>query len=618
MTGIKIWIDVNDDGACVYRVEPRKGGSIPDALTVFALLLLHREALRQLGHQIPVVTVSGTAPALDSLHDAVKQGRGYVAQPLLGSAYPKGGDPGRHHDAALYHQRVTLLRPIIGASSDDHGNGHRVWLKTAKLPPISVFHDRSVSALAIEDGARIAALASQVAAGLAQDLRLEPCLSQQGSQWRVGPLPELPGNTSSSDLAIGQRNGPNHKTHGLTWAVKQPDLYKTMVESLHQLQEGATIYLTSYQIGDPLDERVAITRWHDALGALMKSKPSPRLKVLRLVAFQSLWKLIWLDEMARDLGQDGQIDFNVRLFPAPFVWQTSDEAAPLPTQIQIIGEHVLLGGRRTQESSSDYEFWGVHIPTMHDPQLRQVFCKQHQLLWSYAGNHPYEGLERSDMDVIDHGVVKPTRVKRFKKVMCKDWLTQQAKSVRSEDDFGRFRDKIIELIERGPSDWYEAVGGDEERGWAANTPYQRVVVVAFDGARADDGRPRQMVEIMLAFWASGARCLPHDHGGAFGYVFVLCGEAVIEKYEEGATGRLTSKGVERYSPNDPEVFVSRDTIHSTMCAGKGEPLVTLHIYCSPNPEGPPGYRVFDTNGERVGRKLDGGAWDEDVLWSNIT
>lgn len=60
---------------------------------------------------------------------------------------------------------------------------------------------------------------------------------------------------------------------------------------------------------------------------------------------------------------------------------------------------------------------------------------------------------------------------------------------------------------------------------AAHRPYARLELLAADG-----------VEVLLARWAPGATCAPHDHGGARGWVFFLEGDFVEHLYAPGPDG----------------------------------------------------------------------------------
>jgi hypothetical protein len=111
-------------------------------------------------------------------------------------------------------------------------------------------------------------------------------------------------------------------------------------------------------------------------------------------------------------------------------------------------------------------------------------------------------------------------------------------------------------------------------------------------------------EVMLAAWREGARCAPHDHGGASGFVLVLAGSFRETRFEfDGEELRKRSERCVRaweYS-QAPEA-----AIHD-LCAERGG--ITLHVY-APCIER---MRVFDVE-QRATLLVPGdrGAWVQPV------
>lgn len=99
-------------------------------------------------------------------------------------------------------------------------------------------------------------------------------------------------------------------------------------------------------------------------------------------------------------------------------------------------------------------------------------------------------------------------------------------------------------------------------------PYGRRVLLATD-----------RVEAMIARWTRGVPCAPHDHGGSYGAVRVLQGEALHTLWRiEGA--ELVEVSTERVRAGDV-MSVGPEVVHSMIDAGAEAPLVTLHLYVDP-------------------------------------
>ena len=101
---------------------------------------------------------------------------------------------------------------------------------------------------------------------------------------------------------------------------------------------------------------------------------------------------------------------------------------------------------------------------------------------------------------------------------------------------------------------------------AAGTPYSRVPLHRSD-----------LLEVMAARWAPNARCAPHDHGGASGFVVAVDGTFVERRFRWHDDDPLAGPDL-HWSTGDafgfgPEVF------HDMVAPGGG---VTLHVY-SPAP-----------------------------------
>jgi cysteine dioxygenase len=107
-------------------------------------------------------------------------------------------------------------------------------------------------------------------------------------------------------------------------------------------------------------------------------------------------------------------------------------------------------------------------------------------------------------------------------------------------------------------------------------------------------------EVMLATWASGAECAPHDHGDARGIVWLVEGDFTETHYE--LTENLTVIGKPLSRPAGTLLRVTPGDIHS-MVAHKGG--MSLHIYTPSIHD----MKVFDTEKRRTLVVTDDcGAW----------
>lgn len=96
------------------------------------------------------------------------------------------------------------------------------------------------------------------------------------------------------------------------------------------------------------------------------------------------------------------------------------------------------------------------------------------------------------------------------------------------------------------------------------------------------------VEIVVANWVPFNKCSPHDHGGSFGWIYVVSGETAhtLYKIEDG----IPVPHVEKQEKTSTVFFTSQTMIHD-MGNQKDQPLVTLHAYSPPVT----GMRVYDLN-----------------------
>jgi predicted metal-dependent enzyme (double-stranded beta helix superfamily) len=164
---------------------------------------------------------------------------------------------------------------------------------------------------------------------------------------------------------------------------------------------------------------------------------------------------------------------------------------------------------------------------------------------------------------------------------------------------------LIERLRSAPRDaarlpdWLAALRIDpdeiaELRVADASHPYGRRVVVE----EAD-------LEAMIATWTPGARCAPHDHGGAVGAVRVLVGACVHTCYAP-EDHVLRPVLTERRVAGDV-LCATSDLVHAMQDVGD-EPLVTLHVYVP----GIPRMVVYDEAGARTLVVRGGcGAWMPD-------
>ncbi|MGZ3693976.1 MAG: cysteine dioxygenase, partial [Bdellovibrionota bacterium] len=120
-------------------------------------------------------------------------------------------------------------------------------------------------------------------------------------------------------------------------------------------------------------------------------------------------------------------------------------------------------------------------------------------------------------------------------------------------------------------------------------PYSRKII--YNGTLGD---------VMVARWRKGARCLPHDHGGAHGLVTVLMGEFFEQPFTAGE--HFAPFGPElRFAQGDIEAVVSTE-IHSLRAVTEG---VTLHLYSPPIR----GMKVYDEDDRIIYTVADNcGAW----------
>lgn len=126
-------------------------------------------------------------------------------------------------------------------------------------------------------------------------------------------------------------------------------------------------------------------------------------------------------------------------------------------------------------------------------------------------------------------------------------------------------------------------------------PYGRGVLVSDPG-----------LEVMLAAWAAGAACAPHDHGGAEGAVRVVAGRCLHRVYAPSGDALLLVEERE-HGPGDVLV-AGRNLVHAMSDLDPDEPLVTLHAYLP----GIAAMVVYDVPGRRT-LVVEGGcgAWVPD-------
>jgi predicted metal-dependent enzyme (double-stranded beta helix superfamily) len=109
-----------------------------------------------------------------------------------------------------------------------------------------------------------------------------------------------------------------------------------------------------------------------------------------------------------------------------------------------------------------------------------------------------------------------------------------------------------------------------------------------------------LAEVMLARWAPGRRCAPHDHGGAAGFVFTLEGRFVETRYawRDGVLAPVEATAMEAGAHRAIDV----DTVHDQRSVGPGR---TLHVYFPTVAA----MRVYDVSARRTLTLHEGhGAW----------
>jgi predicted metal-dependent enzyme (double-stranded beta helix superfamily) len=121
------------------------------------------------------------------------------------------------------------------------------------------------------------------------------------------------------------------------------------------------------------------------------------------------------------------------------------------------------------------------------------------------------------------------------------------------------------------------------------TPYRRAIL--HRGHRC---------EVLLATWAEGARCAPHDHGPARGFVLLLRGQFVERTWaRRGSDLVVTSTRTLRAPARLP---VDQGHIHDMLASAGG---LSLHVYLPSIRR----MRVFDvTRRETLVVSDDCGAW----------
>jgi len=96
-------------------------------------------------------------------------------------------------------------------------------------------------------------------------------------------------------------------------------------------------------------------------------------------------------------------------------------------------------------------------------------------------------------------------------------------------------------------------------------PYGRHVLYADD-----------KLEVMVATWTPGVPCLPHDHGGSYGAVRVLRGQAAHTVWRVSG-GALEVAMSETTDPGQV-MACGPDLVHSMGDNAASESLMTLHLY----------------------------------------
>ncbi len=366
--------------------------------------------------------------------------------------------------------------------------------------------------------------------------------------------------------------------------LPRSDFYLEMTRSLESVPDGNCIYLTSFQSSHPLDQRQSseIKDYHSTLENALKSRHG-QIEARRLVAFQRIQKLPWLDDLVSSLGQ-GDSNFTLCVYPARPEWETNDRLDPLPIQTQIIGKNVFFGAARTTDQETDEQMVGVHLPPSDEyATVRRYFQDHYSALWEYAAS------DRHSM-LIRNGKANQELIDRYKWRVCASWLWHELRNVKnSELDLPRFKGKVLaELLP--VENWYRH-GIDSE---LIRDPYRRYPLLSSTRNQLFGGTTDQtQCEVMLARWNPGEECWPHDHGGASGVVFILQGEAIVNEYKYIGRELCYEPSVtERRFKAGEGNLVEKTTIHSMRSIGDKE-LVSLHVYL-PEPEK---IWIYDTKGK---------------------
>ena len=98
-------------------------------------------------------------------------------------------------------------------------------------------------------------------------------------------------------------------------------------------------------------------------------------------------------------------------------------------------------------------------------------------------------------------------------------------------------------------------------------PYGRQVVYA-----------DEMLEVMVATWTRDTPCAPHDHGGAYGAVRVLRGQAAHQIWRVNDSTMDTVLSETAFSGH--VLACGPNLVHSMADGGADEVLMTLHLYTS--------------------------------------
>jgi cysteine dioxygenase len=87
------------------------------------------------------------------------------------------------------------------------------------------------------------------------------------------------------------------------------------------------------------------------------------------------------------------------------------------------------------------------------------------------------------------------------------------------------------------------------------------------------------VELMVMNWAVGRMCAPHDHGGSFGVIRVVSGEAAHELYTLDQLDRPV-RYLCRQERAGSQYVAARGMIHAMGNATR-QPMLTVHAYSPP-------------------------------------